>query len=233
MLDLEDISGKMYNYLKVIEFDHKETHGLNVEYYWKCKCTGCGNIILVSRKALTRGRKSCGCKSNIAHVGSSYHGGVKTHGMSKTRFYKIYRKMNERCNLEKDTSYDLHNISICDSWLGEDGFTNFKEDMYESYLVHVEKYGEKDTSIDRIDVLGNYEPDNCKWSTIKEQANNKTNNVCFTFNGMTKTMSEWADYLGWSYCTLANRHKRGWGLERMLTEPPKYQKVKNTKKTLS
>lgn len=52
------------------------------------------------------------------------------------------------------------------------------------------------------------------------------NNVIIKYNNISKTLSEWADYLGWNYCTLANRHKRGWSVERMLTEKPKYQKIR-------
>lgn len=220
---LEDLTGRRFNYLTVICFAYKIVHGNNVEYIWKCRCD-CGNEVLVSRRSLMRGRKSCGCKTKVSHVGSSYHAGVKSHGMSKTRFYKIYRKMIERCYYEQNNSYISNGIKVCDSW--KENFLNFKNDMYESYLEHVEKYGEKDTSIDRIDVNSNYCKENCRWATIKEQANNKRNNVIIKYNNISKTLSEWADYLGWNYCTLANRHKRGWSVERMLTEKPKYQKIR-------
>ena len=55
----------------------------------------------------------------------------------------------------------------------------FKEDMYELYLKHVNEYGENNTTIERKNVNGNYEKDNCKWATNKEQANNRRNNRLF------------------------------------------------------
>ena len=132
--------------------------------------------------------------------------------------------MVERCYYGQNNSYINNGIEVCDSW--KENFINFKNDMYESYLSHVQEYGEKDTSIDRIDVTGNYCKENCRWATIKEQANNKRNNIIIEYNNISKTLSEWADYLGWNYCTLAKRYKRGWSVERMLTEEPKYQKIR-------
>lgn len=222
-MSIEDLTGRVFNYLTVLGFDHREHNNVGYSYIWKCQCV-CGKIVYVSRNSLFRGRKSCGCKNKVSHSGSSYHGGVTTHGMSKTRFYRIYQKMLERCYKEHNNKYVDNNIVVCDEWLKS--FDDFKNDMYESYLNHVAIYGEKDTSIDRIDVDGNYCKENCRWATIKEQANNKSNNIVIEFAGQKLTLSQWADKLGWSYCTLSNRYKRGWDTERMLTEPPRYQKYK-------
>lgn len=220
-----DISGKIFNYIKVIRFHHKEYKSANnVEYYWECECLGCGKHIIVSRRALQRGRKSCGCMSRVSHNGSNYHLGVKSHGMSKTRFYKIYRKMIERCYKTSGNTYECRNIQVCDEWLGSHGFEHFKKDMYNSYILHTEKFGEENTSIDRVNNDGDYSKTNCKWSTLKERANNKSNNIVIEFNGVNKTLAEWAEYLGWNYYTLMNRYRRGWSVERILTEEPRFQK---------
>lgn len=214
---MEDLTGRKFNYLSVLGFSYKK----DGNYYWSCRCV-CGHVIDVSRRSLIRGRKSCGCMNNTAHIGGNYHGGVPTHGMSRSRFYKIYHKMMERCYGTIVNSYSVHGIEVCARWV--QSFSNFKEDMYESYNHHVSIYGASNTTLDRIDVEGNYEPSNCRWATIKEQANNKSNNVIIEFDGKKMTLAEWADFLGWNYSTLANRHRRNWDVERMLTEKPRYQK---------
>lgn len=118
---------------------------------------------------------------------------TKSHGLSGTRFYKMFYDMHYRCNDKDNPLYGGRGIKVCDRW---DDFNNFKEDMYASYLDHVEKFGEKDTSIDRIDVNGNYEPNNCKWSTCKEQAFNRRCTRYYSYNGKMYVLPELAKLLG-------------------------------------
>jgi hypothetical protein len=98
--------------------------------------------------------------------------------------------MKKRCLLPTNggyKNYGARGINVCERWLK---FENFKEDMYESYLKHVEEFGEKNTSLDRIDVNGNYEPSNCRWVTLEEQNNNRNNNRFIIYNGSKMTVTQ-------------------------------------------
>lgn len=88
------------------------------------------------------------------------------------RFHNIWKGMFKRCYEKSHNRYKNYGgrgISVCERWKD---FYNFREDMYDSYLEHIKKYGENDTSLDRLDTDGNYQPDNCKWSTTEEQNHN-------------------------------------------------------------
>jgi hypothetical protein len=89
------------------------------------------------------------------------------HGMWKSRVWNSWDHMKRRCNNPKDPKfpdYGARGINVCDRWLGENGFANFFSDMGD----RPEGY-----SLDRINNEGNYTPENCKWSSPKEQANNR------------------------------------------------------------
>lgn len=118
-----------------------------------------------------------------------------THGETKTKFYNKWRSMKRRCYAPQDHQYKHYGgrgIQICPHW---QKFENFRDDMYESYLMHVKEHGEKNTTIERIDNNGNYEKQNCRWATIKEQQNNSRNNHFVSFQGKTMTISQWSEEL--------------------------------------
>lgn len=130
--------------------------------------------------------------------------------MHATPTYKSWQAMRTRCLNENSSQYHRYGgrgISICKEW---DDFTVFFRDM-----------GERPTgtTLDRIDSNKGYSPDNCRWSTMKIQENNKRNNVLLTFNGKTQTVAQWADETGIGYQTIRARMNMGWSTEEALTLP--------------
>lgn len=99
----------------------------------------------------------------------------KKHWMFDTRFYKIYKWLKSRCNWKYNIAYkEYWGRWIRCEWKS---FEEFKDDMYESYIEHIQKYWEKQTTIDRVDVNWNYCKENCRRATNEEQANNKQKKV--------------------------------------------------------
>lgn len=210
---MKDLSGMKFGMLEVVQYGFNK----GGKHYWMCKCD-CGNSKSVYGNSLINGdSKSCGClRKKITSQR------MKTHGMSSERLYRIWLKMKERCYYPKSISYKNYGkrgISICEEWLK---FENFRKWAIENNYAD-------NLSIDRIDVDGNYEPSNCKWSNSKEQSNNRRSNVFITFNGSTKTMKEWSEEIGISNTTIWNRlNVRGWSVEKALTQPIRRTKCQST-----
>lgn len=137
------------------------------------------------------------------------------HGDSNTRFYNIWSGMRARC-LDKHTRYYQNGIKTCVQW---EDYVTFKKDMFNSYQEHCEKYGEDNTSIDRINVLGNYEINNCRWATCKVQSLNRTTNKPITHNNKSYTMEEFCDSFNLKRHTVLTRMKNGWDIEDIASIP--------------
>jgi len=128
-----------------------------------------------------------------------------THGMSGTKFYVVWTGMKRRTTDKKYHAYDRYGgrgIKVCERW-GK--FENFYEDMYESFLIHVEKYGKKNTSIDRVNNDGDYFPANCRWSTKLEQSRNQGNVLFVNYLGMKTELASLARRFGVGKKTLKYR----------------------------
>lgn len=138
----------------------------------------------------------------------------KTHGLSKTRIYRIWCKILRRCENKLDARYAYYGgrgITVCEEW--HDFMIFYDWSMRNGYR--------DDLSIDRIDNDGPYAPWNCRWTNAKEQSNNRRSNIKVEYNGETKNLKEWAEEYGANYKLLHERYRRyGWEFEMALLTPP-------------
>lgn len=207
----EDLAEKRFGMLRVLE--RADNHGSQT--YWRCQCD-CGNTVEVKACRLKNGVKTnCGCIARKAGYRKSGIPWNKAHGMTDTRIYRIYHKMYLRCYSKVNPAYPNYGgrgITICPEWLGEHGFENFAKWSFENGYAD-------NLSIDRIDNDKGYSPDNCRWATAKEQANNTRSTVFLTYKGKTKSASEWAEITGIRQDTLTMRKRNGWTDEECIETP--------------
>ncbi len=123
--------------------------------------------------------------------------------------YASWAHMKERCSNPRNPDYKNYGgrgICVCDAWRAS----------FSAFLRDVGRRPPLGTSIERIDVNGNYQPGNVKWATAKEQTRNMRRTVRLTLNGITRSLPEWADVTGISYFALRSRIRYGWPVERVL-----------------
>lgn len=201
-----NLIGEKFGRLTVVEFDRLQNH----KAYWKCVCD-CGLVVIASGNNLRSGNtSSCGClrreTTKARGLGNAKHN--ESH-QNKTRLYTIWCGMRQRCSNPNKKYYNHYGgkgVRICDEW---NNYSVFKEwALANGYADNL--------SIDRIDNNGNYEPSNCRWTTYLEQNNNRRSNVYLTYQGETKTMTQWARDKGIKPGTLCRRLKVGWTVEEAL-----------------
>lgn len=144
----------------------------------------------------------------------------KTHGMSKTRMYKIWECMKYRCsnpNRPEYSHYGGRGIIVCDEWAND--FLTF-------YNWSINNGYNESLTIDRIDVNGDYEPNNCRWVDMKTQANNTTRCIYITYRDKTQTLTQWCEELNLPYDTIRTRLRRDANItpERLFRPVGKYRK---------
>ena len=216
-----DLAGQRFTRLLVLEQAPRK----NGRVQWKCRCD-CGKITCVDTRDLLRGTtKSCGCynRDRIAKLQA-------VHGQAHSRLYSVWKDIRRRCNNNKHKDYCRYGalgVHVCEEW--NKSFIPFYEwSMSHGYDPNAE-YGK--CTIDRMDPNGDYSPENCRWVTLREQANNRRNTLYLTYNGVTDTMSNWAKNVGAKYgvtylCLFDRIHDRGWSIEKALTTPPRSGKRK-------
>ena len=206
-----DIKGKKFGRLTVLECVGIENHKAK----WLCVCD-CGKRVVVAGSDLRLGNtKSCGC----------YHSQrakeVRTkHGKTETRLYSIWTDIKTRCynkNREKYKIYGARGIKVCDEWVN---------DFQAFYNWAIENGYQDNLSIDRIDVNSNYEPNNCRWATAKEQANNTRTNHCFIIDNEKLTLKQISEKYNLNYKTLMSRIWRKWDINKAINKPIRKSKCK-------
>lgn len=168
-----DLSGTQINNILIVSRAPDRT-----KVYWNCVCLLCGKQY-EGRSDTIQNSISCGCHVNILRV---KHG----HCISgqKSRVYQIYMSMLGRCRDKTLLNYGGRGITVCASW--RDSFENFLADMGEPPIGY---------QLDRIDNDGNYEPSNCRWTTVKVNANNTRRNIQIMYNKKQYTIAQLAEEL--------------------------------------
>ena len=203
-----DLTGKKFGKLEVIGVHDTGSR----KTYYVCQCD-CGNVKVVRADALISGAtKSCGCikkEQDKANLTANH-----SHKMSGTRIYETWQDMKRRCYNKQNARYDRYGgrgITVCDEWLNN--FQSF-------YDWAISNGYSDDLTIDRIDNDGNYEPSNCRWSTAKEQCNNRGSNINITIGNATKSLMCWCEIFNVDYKKVYARYKRNGyeGIDRLFND---------------
>lgn len=130
------------------------------------------------------------------------------HGLYHTHLYKVWQTMKQRCtnpNYRGYQWYGAKGVKVCEDW----------QDIENFYRWAINNGYRKGLTLDRIDPASDYEPNNCRWVTMSDQQNNKTNNHLIEYNGEKRTLTEWSKILGIPRTTLSNRlNTLCWSVER-------------------
>jgi len=176
----ETLAGERNHHLLAVKLVGRTKAGAGV---WECVCD-CGNVKHMTKSNFKR-NKSCGCMWTYYQKESH-----KTHGQKGGRLYQIWRSMKQRCGCENSINYKYYGgrgVKVCDEW----------GNSFEAFRDWAINNGYAETlTLDRIDNDGDYTPDNCRWSTPIEQANNRTSNVKFASG---ETLAEYSRRAGVSY----------------------------------
>lgn len=200
-----DMTGRKINMLTVLY----RAQSKNGRTMWHCKCD-CGNEVDVCYSHLKKGQYSCGCATKERIRKSK-----TVHGGTNTRLFRTWTLMKQRCYKPYHKSYSDYGgrgISVCKEWF--DDFGKFREWALKNGYNESAKFGQ--CTLDRIDVNGNYEPNNCRFVGMKTQCNNRRNNVVLSYKDETHTIAQWSELLGIPYDTLYKRFEYGWTVGQIL-----------------
>lgn len=201
----KDIVGKRYGKLVVLAIDSRRDKANHK--YLLCQCD-CGKQKSIAMSHLKTGSsRSCGCGVVESTIKRN-----TTHNGTYSRLYSIWAGMKRRCFNPNDANFKYYGgrgITMAKEW---NDFSTFREwSLANGYNDSL--------TIDRINVNGNYTPDNCRWVDFKFQSCNKTNNRSITIDGETKLISEWCKVASVSCTQVYYRLKQGWNIKNALFLP--------------
>jgi len=200
-----ELAGQIFGNWKVLRLGKRNERR---EYFWVCKCLQCGSLKEVRGSTLRNGT-STKCRSCASKYINIKHGDRK----NKKSPYSTYMNMLSRCTLQTNPewkNYGGRGIKICSDWLGENGYINFRQWAYSNGW-------QKGLSIERMDVNGNYCPNNCCWIAKNEQAKNRRMSIRIKFNGATYYAKEFASMYKINHYTFYDWiHK--YGLENAINK---------------
>ena len=213
MASFVDLTGKRFGRFLVLNRCPITKSGSQYRTMFHCVCD-CGNVRDVCASSLKGGLSmSCGCLHYETLAKTK-----RTHGKTKTRTYRIWSLMVDRCTNPNTPAFPRYgHLGICEEFKTFEGFYRFMGDAPDGL------------SIDRIDNLRGYFPDNVRWATRSEQQRNTSHNRLLTVGGITKPLIEWSESSGIRYHTLKRRIYQGWTHERAVNTPtnhaPRWHKL--------
>lgn len=188
---MKDLTGKKFNSWLVIREVERDKHNKRV---WECVCN-CGDTYFISQQNLCSG-KSKRCRNCYRDVLKNLP------KREDHRLYSTWKSMLNRClnkNNRNYKNYGGRGIEVCKEWLD---FEKFIEDMMPTFREGL--------TLDRVDVNGNYNLDNCRWADINQQSNNKVNSLSILFEGEYYTEANLARKTGVKRTTIQSRRNKGY-----------------------
>lgn len=197
-----DLTGQKFGSLTVISFLHQDKFRNAI---WLCECNSCGAKNPYIGSSITKGRRT--------HCRGCNHFNHKHGDANKTKEYRSYRHMLNRCYNKNDIQYPNYGgrgIEVCERW----------RSSYENFLSDIGRAPTPKHSLDRINNDSNYGPSNCRWATPLEQMNNQRKTRFITYKGETLPFSDFCRKYGVPQDVMRGRiHKLGWSIELALQTP--------------
>ena len=212
MKNREDISGNRYGRLVAISYHHFSAK--QCQTFWLCQCD-CGRKVIVGKSHLKDGHtKSCGCLQREVSSKVTSARNYK-HGHTHERLYRVWASIKTRCYNKRNKGfcdYGGRGIKMCDEW---NDYESFRAWALANGYDEIAARGV--TTIDRIDVNGNYCPENCRFISIAEQNRNKRTVRKFEYNGNIYTIPEFATKIGMSRSALYDRfYRKNWDVDEVI-----------------